>query len=261
MATMVSAAREKGRKAGTRAAHGVGQAGHAAGSDPRGALGGDGGGRARLPDGRGHRRLRRRVQGHGRLPRALRSGARDRHADQRGRLHRRGRGRGAHGAAPRGRDAVHGLRVVRVPAADELHCHVAVPRVPGRCPWSCAARSAAGCAAGRSTRRTRRWRSSTRPGSRSSTRATAYDAKGLLKAAIRDDDPVLYFEHKKLYRLPALREVLPQGGLRGAARQGAAAPRGQGRHDRDVRHAWSTRARRRRSSSPRRTGSRSRSST
>jgi pyruvate/2-oxoglutarate/acetoin dehydrogenase E1 component len=37
---------------------------------------------------------------------------------------------------------------------------------------------------------------------------TARDAKGLLKAAIRDDDPVLYFEHKKLYRAPFLREVL-----------------------------------------------------
>lgn len=40
--------------------------------------------------------------------------------------------------------------------------------------------------------------------------STAKDAKGLLKAAIRDDDPVLYFEHKKLYRAPFLREVLPK---------------------------------------------------
>ena len=38
--------------------------------------------------------------------------------------------------------------------------------------------------------------------------ATAYDAKGLIKAAIRDPDPVLYFEHKFLYR--RIKDVLPE---------------------------------------------------
>lgn len=39
--------------------------------------------------------------------------------------------------------------------------------------------------------------------------ATASDAKGLMKAAIRDDDCVLFFEHKYLYR--RVKEVMPEG--------------------------------------------------
>ncbi len=39
--------------------------------------------------------------------------------------------------------------------------------------------------------------------------ATAYDAKSLLKSAIRDGNPVVYFEHKRLYR--SVKEDLPDG--------------------------------------------------
>jgi len=46
--------------------------------------------------------------------------------------------------------------------------------------------------------------------------ATAADARGLIRAAIRDDDPVLFFEHKFLYRrikedLAGTDEIVPLG--------------------------------------------------
>ncbi|MEZ5402876.1 MAG: alpha-ketoacid dehydrogenase subunit beta [Bryobacteraceae bacterium] len=39
--------------------------------------------------------------------------------------------------------------------------------------------------------------------------ATAYDAKGLIKSAIRDNDPVIFFEHKALYR--RVKGEVPEG--------------------------------------------------
>src|SRR5439155_395884 len=54
--------------------------------------------------------------------------------------------------------------------------------------------------------------------------AGAYDAKGLIKAAIRDNNPVLFFEHKYLYRrikeeVPADDYIVPLGKAR-LAREG-----------------------------------------
>jgi pyruvate/2-oxoglutarate/acetoin dehydrogenase E1 component len=54
--------------------------------------------------------------------------------------------------------------------------------------------------------------------------ATAYDAKGLIKASIRDDNPVIFFEHKLLYRrikedVPEEDYVVPLGKAR-VAREG-----------------------------------------
>lgn len=55
--------------------------------------------------------------------------------------------------------------------------------------------------------------------------ATAYDAKGLIKASIRDNNPVIFYEHKFLYR--RIKEEVPDGdyvvplGKARVAREGA----------------------------------------
>ena len=60
------------------------------------------------------------------------------------------------------------------------------------------------------------WFAST-PGLKIVAPATAYDAKGLLKAAIHDENPVLFLEYKRLYRIlpdktPAeLNLAIPEG--------------------------------------------------
>lgn len=56
--------------------------------------------------------------------------------------------------------------------------------------------------------------------------STPYDAKGLLKAAIRDNNPVLFFEHKFLYR--RIKEELPKDDY--TVEIGKAAVRRPGRH-------------------------------
>src|SRR5213596_3376494 len=66
-----------------------------------------------------------------------------------------------------------------------------------------------------------------RPGLKVVAPSTPYDAKGLLKAAIRDDNPVIYFEHKYLYRrakgeVPDGDEIVPIG-IAAARRSGSGA--------------------------------------
>ena len=56
--------------------------------------------------------------------------------------------------------------------------------------------------------------------------ATAYDAKGLIKAAVRDNNPVLFFEHKFLYR--RIKEEVPEDDY--VVPLGQAAVRREGKH-------------------------------
>lgn len=62
------------------------------------------------------------------------------------------------------------------------------------------------------------------PGVKIAVPSTPADAKGLLKSAIRDDNPVIYFEHRRLYRVkgqvPADPEVLVPFGRAAVRRQG-----------------------------------------
>jgi 2-oxoisovalerate dehydrogenase E1 component beta subunit len=64
------------------------------------------------------------------------------------------------------------------------------------------------------------------PGLKVAYPSTAYDAKGLLKSAIRDNNPVLFFEHKFLYR--RIKEEVPASDY--TVPLGKAIVRREGRH-------------------------------
>ena len=84
------------------------------------------------------------------------------------------------------------------------------------CRWSSARRMAVGSTARSITRRASRPSSPTSRGSRSSSHRPRTTRAGSSRSSIRDDDPVLFFEHKKMYRsvrgdVPDTDYVVPLG--------------------------------------------------
>src|SRR5881396_1836377 len=173
-----------------------------------GVVGRDGARSQRFHLGRGRGGVRRRIQGHRGLRQEVRRGARHRHADLGSGDRRRGGRGGPHGHAPRGGDAVHRLHLLRLRHAHQLRRHRALPR---RSPTPIVVRGPCGgyVRGGPFHSQNPEAAFFHTPGLKIVYPATARDAKGLIKASIRDEDPVIYLEHKWLYR--RIKEALPEG--------------------------------------------------
>ena len=167
-------------------------------------------GPARRRAGRRRRQGRRRLSRDRRALRRVRRRPRDRHAAQRGR-HRRRRDR--HGALRPGagrRDPVRRLHLARLRPDRQRAREVPLPfgrRVPGEDRDPHAGRR-------RHPRRALplaapRERVHPRAGLKVVCPSNPYDAKGLLLASIRDPDPVIFFEPKRVYR--AAKGEVPEG--------------------------------------------------
>ncbi len=128
------------------------------------------------------------------------------------------------------RDAVRRFRDLRL-QSDGRECgEDPLPVAPSRCRWCSVCRPAVTFTAGHIIRRARRPGSSMCPDLKIVAPSTPYDAKGLMKAAIRDNNPVIVLEFKYLYR--RIKGEVPEDGLCCADRQGQRFG-GRGGHRRD----------------------------
>ena len=195
---------------------------------------------------RGRRRARRRLPRHGRPAEALRREPRDRHAAGRAR-HRRAwpsaRRCTACGRWPRSSSPTTSTRPTTRSSTRRPRSATA-RTARSRCPVVFRAPFGAGVHGGLYHSQSVEALFFHVPGLKIVVPSTPYDCKGLLKSAIRDDDPVLFFEHKKSYR--RLRGEVPGRGLRGPARQGRPQAPGQRPDHHHLRHRRAPGARGRR---------------
>jgi pyruvate/2-oxoglutarate/acetoin dehydrogenase E1 component len=132
-------------------------------------------------------------------------------------LHRHGERHGPDGSAADRRDAVRRLHLDRLRLDRPVRRHHPLP-LGWTVPWVIRAPSDGGIRSGPyHSQNPEAWFVHT-PGTEGGGPATPADAKGLLTAAIRDDNPVIFFEAKPLYR--SIRGPRPGGRTPGPHRPG-----------------------------------------